>query len=159
MWLAAVSIKKKKKEFILLQNVLFFLSSLCGHLRRSLWQWVWLSVAVSGTFLSFLSVLCGIEAADSDIGVGQHRFDSPHRKKALGGTQEGTRCFRILPLLPHGTFGLAFCLVSKKGGIVTWGLCSLPGAKELLYAAFILFFYFWLRLAVRTEQLQLFFFF
>ena len=25
--------KKKKKEFILLQNVLFFLFSLCGHLR------------------------------------------------------------------------------------------------------------------------------
>lgn len=25
--------KKKKKEFILLQNVLFFLLSLCGHLR------------------------------------------------------------------------------------------------------------------------------
>lgn len=44
--------KKKKKEFILLQNVLFFLYSLCGLLRPVEWQWGWLGRSLSVTFLS-----------------------------------------------------------------------------------------------------------
>lgn len=46
----------KKKEFILLQNVLFFLFSLCGLLRPFSWQWSQLRGSLS-VFLSVLRVL------------------------------------------------------------------------------------------------------
>lgn len=104
------------------------LSVLLWHLSGGRWHWCW-------------SV----------------RFYSPHREKALGGTQEGARCFQVLPLLPNSTFcsGFLFCFGKKKGvgGLVTWGLCLLPLPRN--HSMLLLcYFYVLVRLAMRTKLSQ-----
>lgn len=97
-----------KRKIIPLQNVLFFLFSLCGRLRLCQWQWGWPSTSVSVTFFSFLSVLWRHFSGGWWLWCWSVRFSSPHWAKALGGDQEGRRCFKILPLLPNNTFCSCF---------------------------------------------------
>lgn len=50
------------------------------------------------------------------MGVDPCGFDSPPREKALGGTQEGRRYFKVLPLPPNIIFRCCFSFCFAKQG-------------------------------------------
>ena len=83
----------------------------------------------------------------------------PMPREGTGGPQKGSRCLKELSPTPSGKPHLLLLLfVSQNRGIVTGGLCFLPCAKEPQYAAFILFWFGGIRLAMRTDTAAFFFF-
>lgn len=156
MWLSAVSIKKKKKRIYSIAKCAFLFILLVWAFKAvlvavGLAQQIRVShfpLISKCTFVAFkqpMVTLVLIFAAATALTERRH-WEGPRRARDV---------WRSFP----ASSAVAFCSVLQNREIVTWRRRSLPCAKEPQYAAFILFLFFLVRLAKRTEMLQFFFFF
>lgn len=115
MWLSAVSIKKKKNLFYCKMCFLFILLvwalktvlvavGLAQHIRVS--HFLLNSKCTFVALKQRMVTLVSISTAPT----------AHTRAKALGGNQEGIRCWKVLPLLPSSTFCSCFFILFRKMG-------------------------------------------